>query len=276
MRVPVFKPQIFVFALVSLLAASCAPNAAQLKSAMESDPEILYASMRKDPARFIEVVNEVSELARTQKETKELEEGFSDRRTPVLAETRTYDGSKSAPVTIVEYSDFQCGYCAQGHKTVQALREEYGDRVRVLLKHLPLERHPQARKMAQLFEAIAQKDAAKAKKFKTMLFEQQAGFMPSDAERASKSVEEAMAKYNRRVDADLKKVIQSLGLKYDEIKKLAESEAVAKILDADRAEAHSFGFTGTPAYLINGVPVRGALPVASFKYVIDKELKTAK
>ena len=275
-RASIFKSQFFVLALATLLSAACAPNAAQLKSAMESDPEILYAAMRKDPARFIEVVNEVSELASAQKETKGLEDGFADRRNPVLAETRIYDGVKTAPVTIVEYSDFQCGYCAQGFRTVKQLKEEYGDRVRVLLKHLPLERHPQARKMAQLFEAVAQKDAAKAKRFKTILFEQQAGFMPTDAERASKSVEEAMAKYNRRVDADLKKAIQSLGLKYDEIKKLAESEAVAKILDADRAEAHSFGFTGTPAYLINGVPVRGALPVASFKYVIDKELKTAK
>lgn len=276
MRVPIFKPQFFVIALVSSMAAACAPNSAQLKSAMEADPEILYAAMRKDPARFIEVVNEVSELARTQKETKGLDEGFSDRRKPVLAETRAYDGAKSAPVTIVEYSDFQCGYCAQGHSTVKMLREEYGDRVRVLLKHLPLERHPQARKMAQLFEAVAQKDAAKAKRFKSTLFEQQASFMPSDAERGSKSVEEAMAKYNRRVDADLKKLIQSLGLNYDEIKKLSESDSVLKILEADRAEAHSFGFTGTPAYLINGVPVRGALPATSFKYVIDRELKATK
>lgn len=276
-RRPSFSIQYILTSILAvMLATACAPNAAQLKSAMESDPEILYAAMRKDPAKFVEVVNEISELARAQRETKDLDEGFSDRRQPLLPESRVFDGDKAAPVTIVEYSDFQCGYCAQGHQIVKQLREEYGNRVRVLMKHLPLERHPQARKMAQFFEAIAQKDAGKAKRFKTILFEQQAGFMPSDAERQSKSVEEAMGKYNRRVDADLRKVIRGLGMDYEEIKKLAESEAIDKIIEADRAEARSFGFTGTPAYLINGVPVRGALPIASFKYVIDRELKAKK
>jgi protein-disulfide isomerase len=277
LRRPQFAIQNILMSISAVvLATACAPNSAQLKSAMESDPEILYAAMRKDPAKFVEVVNEISEMARAQRETKGLDEGFSDRRKPALPETRAFDGDKAAQVTIVEYSDFQCGYCAQGHQIVNQLREEYGNRVRVLLKHLPLERHPQARKMAEFFEAIAQKDAAKAKRFKSILFEQQAGFLPSDAERQSKSVEEAMGKYNRRVESELRKVVRSLGLQYEEIKTLAESEAIDKIIEADRAEARSFGFTGTPAYLINGVPVRGALPIASFKYVIDRELKARK
>jgi protein-disulfide isomerase len=259
--------------LLVFVTAACAPTAAQLKSAMESDPEILYAVMRKDPVKFVAVVNEISDLARSQKETQALDQSFAERRQPNLSDSRAYDGDKAAPVTIVEYSDFQCGYCAQGHQMVQQLREDYGHRVRILLKHLPLERHPQARKMARLFEAIAQKDFAKAKKFKSLLFEQQAGFMPSESEKQSKSVEEAMEKYNRRVDLDLKKVIRGLGLDYDEIKKLADSELIGKIIEADLKEARAFGFTGTPAYLINGIPVRGALPIASFKYVIDRELK---
>lgn len=261
----------------SVLSTACAPSSAQLKKAMQDDPEILYAAMRKDPLKFLDVVNEVSDLARLQKESKQLDDGFRNVVQPAIDENRVMDGLKSAPITIVEYSDFQCSFCAQGHETVQQVKSEYGDKLRVLLKHHPIDRlHPQARKMSQLFEAIATKNPKKALEFKAQLFEMQSTFVPNEVERQAKTREELMTKYNRRVDQELAKMIKSLGFDYTEMKKLAESAAIISLIEKDQDEARKFGFTGTPAYLINGVPVRGAASAASFKYVIDRHLKTVK
>lgn len=268
-----------VLAVMCLLmvAVACAPNSAQLKKAMEEDPDILYAAMRKDPLKFLDVVNEVSDMARTQKESKQLDEGFGNLVQPAIDDARALDGEKTAPITIVEYSDFQCGFCAQGHETIQQLKSEYGNKLRILLKHHPIDRlHPQARKMSQLFEAIAAKNPKKALEFKSRLFEMQSVFMPNDAEKQAKTREELMAKYDRRVDQELAKLIASMGLDYADIKKVANSPAITALIDKDQDEARKFGFTGTPAYLINGVPVRGAASASSFKYVIDRHLKTIK
>lgn len=265
-----------LLAILFLALTACAPTAGQLKTAMVSDPEILYAAMKKDPVRFVEVVNEVSEMAREQKETKALDEGFQNKKMPSISESRAFEGPKSAPITIVEYSDFQCGYCLQGNQTMREIKEQYGNRVRFLLKHLPLDRHPLARKMASLYEAVAQKDAKKALELKGFLFEKQTELMPNDSERSEKSQEVGFTKYNRRVDAVLAKKISALGLNNTEIQKLAKSPEVAKILAGDIAEAKGFGFTGTPAYMVNAVPIRGALSLASFKYVIDRQLQAKK
>ena len=273
------KVLFFLLALTSasFFSTACAPNSAQLKQAMQDDPEILYAAMRKDPLKFLDVVNEVSDLARLQKESKQLDDGFGNVVQPAIDENRVIDGLKSAPITIVEYSDFQCGFCAQGHETVQQVKAEYGDKLRVLLKHHPIDRlHPQARKMSRFFEAIATKSPKKALEFKAQLFEMQSQFMPNEVERQSKTREDLMVKYDRRVDQELGKLIKSLGFDYAEMKKLADSAAIVSLIEKDQDEARAFGFSGTPAYLINGVPVRGAASAASFKYVIDRHLKTIK
>ncbi len=271
------KLSTLVIVSLAFLASACAPNAAQLKQAMQDDPEILYAAMRKDPSKFLDVVYEVSDLARTQKESKQLDDGFGNLVQPLVDESRAIDGPRSAVITIVEYSDFQCGFCAQGHETVQQLKSEYGEKLRVLLKHHPIDRlHPQARKMSQLFEAVAMKNPKKAQEFKSRLFATQSVFNPNEVERQAKTREEFMLKYDRRVDQELGKLLKTMDLDFAEIKKLADSAAVKSVIESDQDEARRFGFSGTPVYLINGVPVRGAASLASFKYVIDRHLKTVK
>ena len=58
-------------------------------------------------------------------------------------------GKADAPVTIVEFSDFQCPFCARARPTVNRVREVYGDKVRILFRHFPLQNHPQASKAAE-------------------------------------------------------------------------------------------------------------------------------
>lgn len=272
----------FNFASVRLLGlgvlifgvAACAPSAPQLKKVMEDNPDVLYAAMKKDPVKFLEVVNEVAELAKTQKESQQFEEGFKNPLQPEIDETRLFDGPKDAAITIVEFSDFQCSFCQRGHETMKEVMQAYSGKVRILMKNYPIDRiHPQARKMSQLFEAMATKDPAKALQFKSQLFERQEGFMPNDSEKKSKTQEEFMAKYNKRADAELAKMVKALGFDYAEIKKISESEPILKIMEKDAAEAQKFGFSGTPGYVVNGVAVRGAYPIEAFKSIIDRHLK---
>ena len=55
-------------------------------------------------------------------------------------------GNPKAPVTIVEFSDFQCPYCVRARATVNRVREAYGDKVRFVFRHFPLDFHAQAQK----------------------------------------------------------------------------------------------------------------------------------
>lgn len=258
-------------------AAACAPSAPQLKKVIEENPDILYAAMRKDPVKFLEVVNEVAEKAKSQKEEQQFEEGFKNPMKPEIDEARMFHGPKTAPITIVEYSDFQCPYCQQGHATMRELLKIYDGKIRVIMKNYPIDRlHPQARKMSRIYEAMGTKNQAKALEFQNTLFERQSDFTPNESEKKSKTQEEFMAKYNKRVDAELAKLVKSMGFDYAELKKIGDSEAINKLIDQDGAEAQKFGFSGTPGYLVNGVPVRGAYPLEAFKGIIDRHLAAKK
>lgn len=69
-------------------------------------------------------------------------------------------GPEDAEVTLVEYGDFECGACAEARSAVEAALEEYGDRVRLVFRHLPVPRsHPRAVAAALAAEAAAQQGA---------------------------------------------------------------------------------------------------------------------
>ena len=255
----------------------CAPSAPQLKKVVEDNPDILYAAMRKDPVQFLKVADEVAEKAKAIQEQQQFETGFTNPLKPEIDEKRIIEGSKTAPITIVEYSDFQCPYCQQGHKTMLDLLKAYDGKVRVTMKNYPIDgRHPQARRMARLFEAMGTKDHAKAIQFQALLFERQEDFSPNEAEKKSKSEAEFRTKYDKRVEADLAKIVKGMGYDYAELKKIGDSEAINTLIGQDETEAKKFGFSGTPGYVVNGVAVRGAYPLEAFKGIIDRHLAAKK
>lgn len=246
-------------ATVSL--AACAPSAPQLKKIMEENPDILYGVIQKDPKKFLDVVNEAAQKARAQEESKfaedeakAREEEFKNPKTPELAADRAYAGDKNAPITIVEYSDFQCPYCQRGHATMKEVLAAYPGKVRVLFKDFPIERiHPLARPASEMYEAIALQDTAKATAFKDYVFENQ---------------DQLNKDGPKFIEAAAKKV----GANVAKAKTDAKGEVVQKRLEADRAEAEKYGFSGTPGYLVNGVSLKGAYPIDEFKKVIDQHL----
>lgn len=249
--------------LVALFAlVGCNPSADKLKKTMEDNPEILFGVIQKHPEKFLEVVNKAAREAQQaaqekekEKEKKAKEEEFNNPKKPVIQANRAIKGNPSAPVTIVEYSDFQCPFCKRGANNVEEVLKMYGDKVRFVFKHLPLDFHPAAMPAAQIFEAIAIQDKAKAYKFHDAVFASQEKLKASD-----NGVKWMLSEAKK------------LGLNVAKVKKDMDSEAVVSLVKADIAEANKYGFRGTPGYLVNGVSIRGAYPPAEFKKIIDRHL----
>lgn len=247
-------------AIAALTFAACAPTAKQLKEAVEKDPSIVFVAIEKDPAKFIEIVNKAAQDAQKvgaekaqEDEKKSRDAEFSNPLKPEVQENRVIFGNKDAPITIVEYSDFQCPYCSRGYQTIQEVRKQYGDKVRVVFKHLPLDFHPMAMPAAKYFEAIAKQDHKKAEKWHDMIFENQ-GLLKDKGEAYFKEAAKKVGADVKKADADSK------------------SEDIAKKIAGDMEEAKKFNMSGTPGFIINGVSLRGAYPFESFKTIIDQHL----
>ncbi|UPT74700.1 MAG: thioredoxin domain-containing protein [Elusimicrobiota bacterium] len=247
-------------AAVLLTALIAAPAGAEisredLKKALEANPDLVIAALKKaDKTKLFEVVVEAQQefqrkrqMDEARREETERENAIKNPLKPELAGAH-FRGEKDAPISIVEYSDFQCPYCKQGAQNVDAVRKKYGKKVRVYFKNFPLNFHPQAMPAAQWFEAIALQNVDKAWAFHDALFENQG--------KLSEEYYKLLAK--------------DLGIDVKKAEKDAKSEAVAKKIEADMVEAKGFGIEGTPAYLINGVPLRGAYPVEAFDKIISR------
>ena len=241
--------------------AACAPSAKQLKEAIEKDPSIVFVAIEKDPAKFIEVVNKAAQDAQRvagekaqEEEKRSRDEEFKNPLKPEIQEGRVIFGNKNAPVTIVEYSDFQCPYCSRGYQTINQVKKEYGDKVRVVFKHLPLDFHPLAMPAAKYFEAIARQSHEKAQKFHDQMFERQ-GEMKDKGEKLLSEVAKKLGVDMKKLETDLK------------------DGAIEARIAGDMEEARKFNISGTPGFIINGVSLRGAYPFPEFKEIIDQHLK---
>jgi len=251
-----------ILVLTGVVAAGCAPSASQLKKVLEENPDIVFSVIEKNPTAFFETVSKAQAQAQqaqqrqmAEEETKKREEEFANPKKPALAENRAYEGAKDAPITIVEYSDFECPFCRRGHATVSQLLKDYPGKIRVLFKNLPIERiHPNAMIASQYYEAIALQDAKKAADFKKGIFDSQ-------------------QELSQRGEAFLKELARKVGANVARVQKDINSDEVKKRIAEDQAEAQQFQFSGTPGYLINGVSLRGAYPIEEFKEIIDRQLQ---
>ncbi|MDG2050871.1 MAG: thioredoxin domain-containing protein [Myxococcota bacterium] len=161
-------------------------------------------------------------------------------------------GPPSAPVTLVEFSDFQCPYCARAVPTLKALREKYPDELRVVYRHMPLGFHPNAR--AAAIAATCADAQGLFWPYHDQLFEQQ----------------------NALTAEDLMTHAEAVGLDAVTFKVCLEAPETAATVDADNLAAESAGVTGTPAFFINGIFLSGAQPLEVFEAVIDEELQQAR
>ncbi|MCS6914603.1 MAG: thioredoxin domain-containing protein [Myxococcales bacterium] len=160
-------------------------------------------------------------------------------------------GPETAKVTIIEFSDFQCPFCARVVATLDKILQTYGQDVRIVFKHNPLSFHDKAALAAEA--ALAAGEQGKFWEMHDLLFKNQ----------------QALDR------ADLEKYAAQLGLNMAQFKAALDSGRFKKQVEADQAEAAKFGARGTPTFFINGRPLRGAQPFENFKAIIDKEMERA-
>lgn len=247
----------FFVPLILLGAASCTrdPSPAALQRTLSAHPEVLAAAIKAHPTEFMQAVNaafQASQAAQQKAAADRLEEGFRNPKRPDLT-GRVSLGNAAAPVTIVEYTDFECPYCRQSVTVVHQLLERYRGQVRLVVKQTPLDIHPNAMPAALMFEALALQGGDKAFRFYDLMYAKQERLVAE----GQRFVEDAA----RQVGADVSRALRD-----------QQSDAVRARVAADMAEGSAFGFTGTPAFLVNGVALEGAHPVDNFVPIIDRLL----
>jgi len=157
-------------------------------------------------------------------------------------------GPKDAPITIVEFSDFECPYCGAAHDTVEQVMSTYAGKVRLVYRQFPLSFHPHAAKAAEA--SLCAADQGKFWEYHDVLFKNQKKLEPTDLKAHATEVGMDPQKFGQCLDSGDKK----------------------KAVDADQQAGLQAGVGGTPAFFINGIFLNGAQPIDEFKKIIDGEL----
>jgi predicted DsbA family dithiol-disulfide isomerase len=157
-------------------------------------------------------------------------------------------GKPDAPVTIVEFSDFQCPFCVRARPTVSRVQEVYGDQVRFAFRHFPLAFHEQAQKAGEAAACAGDQD--KFWEMHDRLWESPGRLQP----------------------AALKEHAVVLGLDGEAFGQCLDSGRHASVVEEDAAAGSQLGVSGTPAFFINGRPLVGAQPFEAFAEIIDEEI----
>ncbi len=157
-------------------------------------------------------------------------------------------GATNAPVTIVEFSDFECPYCSKAEETVGQVMKAYEGKVRVVYRDFPLPFHPNAQKAAEAAQCAGEQ--GKYWEMHSKLFASQKALgVPA-----------------------LKGYAKELALDQGKFDKCLDSGEKAKVVEANKQAGAKVGVTGTPAFFINGYQLTGAQPIEEFKSIIDQEL----
>src|SRR5690606_3095695 len=137
-------------------------------------------AIEANPEKFIDALNNAVKAAqegqakkREDEEKAALEDSFEKPLVPQIRSDETFRGNKDGVITLIEYSDFECPFCARGYATVNELLEKYEGKIRFAYKHLPLSFHPNAMPASQYYEAIRLQDPEKAWKFHDKIYEEQ-------------------------------------------------------------------------------------------------------
>jgi protein-disulfide isomerase/copper chaperone CopZ len=158
-------------------------------------------------------------------------------------------GDFNAPITLVEFSDFECPFCARHYSTLKRILEEYKGKVRLVYKHFPLRFHPNAQKAAEASECAGEQ--GKFWEYHDKLFENfQNGY--------------SLEKF--------KLWAKELGLDTTKFNDCLDSGKYAQKVKDDYQEGLQKGVSGTPSVFVNGELIVGAVPYEVLKQKIDSLL----
>jgi protein-disulfide isomerase len=158
-------------------------------------------------------------------------------------------GPENAPVTIVEFSDYECPFCKKAHPTVTEILKDYPQQVRFVYRNFPLDMHQNARPAAEA--SLCAEEQGKFWAYHDLVF---TSAQPLTA-------------------PTLRGIAEKSGLDLAKFDACVKERRHQARVDADVADGRQAGVSGTPAFFVNGIPLSGARSKDDFKKVIDAELK---
>lgn len=161
-------------------------------------------------------------------------------------------GNADAPITIIEFSDFECPFCARASMTVKKIFEDYEGKVRLAFINFPLPIHANAKQAAAAALAAGEQGDDKFWAMHDALFQDEAKDF---------SV------------AGLMKKARMLGLDMAAFETAMLSDRINERIDKEFDKARELGLTGAPTFFINGLQVVGAQPYEKFRDIIEEELQ---
>jgi protein-disulfide isomerase len=168
-----------------------------------------------------------------------------------VAATGPVNGPENAPVTIVEFLEFQCPFSSGLSPTLQEVEKKYGNKVRVVCRQYPLPSHQNAQKPAEA----------------SLCAQDQGKFW---------GIHDAMFANQKKLCVEqLKASAAALGLDTDKFNKCLDSGEKNAIIQADLKEGQAAGISGTPAMFVNGRFMSGVVPIEQLITVIEDELRRA-
>jgi protein-disulfide isomerase len=159
-------------------------------------------------------------------------------------------GSKSAPVLLVEFADYECPYCEKVNPLIQKLQEEYGDKLSIAYKDFPLPMHHRAQKAAEAARCAGEQ--GKYWEYHDVLY------------------------YSRLLDInELKKHAQVLKLDETRFNKCLDGGSEAELVKKDLEEGKKLGLPGTPSFFVNNHFFHGAVDYSTLREMVEQQLRTA-
>lgn len=253
------------FAPLALLCLSLFPSRVDCaQTGREDTKEAVRRVLKEHPELVLEILKEhsetVLEIAQQgnilRKRKAMLAQWRQDAKTPkdIDLSGRSFRGNKSAPVTMVSYSDFTCPYCRQAEQVIAQLLKKYDGMLRVTFKALPKENDSYSLAAAQYATAAFMLDPVKGWEFFDALFD-------------------GISLFERDAESFLRDTAARFGYDLKRLKAEAGSPAVQQRLEADRREADRLGISGTPYFVVNDLMIRGAVSRDLFEEAVDMALE---
>lgn len=162
-------------------------------------------------------------------------------------------GNENAPVTVVEYSDFQCPFCKKGSAMLPQILDEFKDNVKIVFKQLPLANHKWAKPAAIASLCSYEQGTDKFWEFHDSIFAKQQEINVDNS------------------DAKLKEIAENTGLDMAAYESCIKSEEIAERVQSDIKEAQEIGVSSTPTFVVDGLIVPGA-NLEALKNAIESRL----
>ena len=157
-------------------------------------------------------------------------------------------GPKNAPVTVIEFTDYQCPFCGRSRATINQILDTYPDKVRYVLRDFPLSFH------------------------KDSFLAHEAAHCAGDQDKYWDYNKKLFGNQSALKEPELKNYAKEVGLNMKKFEGCLSDHKYAELVQKNLDDGQQAGVSGTPAFFVNGILISGARPFPDFKQVIDDEL----